>query len=629
MNGRRPTATKGLPFTVGGAWRATAWPLLILLVPALVYLPTLSYPFQYDDFHAIADNPYIRQWRWVPSFFVDPTLFSAQPENAMYRPLLLVTWAINWAVSGPDTWSYHLVNLALHTGCGWLVWRLGLGLFGDRPAAAVAALVFLVAPVNCEAVVYLSSRSETLAAFFVLLGLWLHQRPNSGAKGRIPVLLAFGAGMLTKSTAAVLPVLVILYDLLGTGPERRRDYRLYAGLGVVAAAYVVLGWRLVHRAALGAPVRGYGEQVWTQVKAGVHYLALQIVPVHLTVDHQFLISDTPLDPLVLAAGLLFASLAALAWRVRRERPLALFLLAWWLAALAPASLVPLHVLVNEHRLYLSTAAAALAVGACWQTVAAVGGARQRLLKGMGAVTLMALALLAGQRSRLWANDLALWTDAATKAPLMARPYIFLAEIHAREGRSAAAIEAYAQAIRRDPGFVVGYARMGELQLAAGQAAAARQVLTAGLARTGDHAEIWSQLAEVERSAGRWAACAEALERAVALDPDDPGLRNNLGNAYQMLDRAAEALAQHRQARELDPEDPRTWLNMGNAYLMLAQWAQAEAAYLQATRLDPAYGDAWASLVSLYQRQGRQADAEAVSRQAAAGLASAPAPTRRP
>jgi tetratricopeptide (TPR) repeat protein len=381
-------------------------------------------------------------------------------------------------------------------------------------------------------------------------------------------------------------------------------------------AYLAVGWRLVHRAAVAAPVRGYDEQLWTQVKAGIHYLVLQVVPVHLSVDHQFLISDSLADPFAVAAVLLWASLLVLTWQTRARDRLPLFLLLWWGVALAPASLVPLNVLVNEHRLYLSTGAAALALGSCWTRID-LGGSARRWSPVLAAVGLIILVGLTLQRSRVWASDYALWSDAATKAPMMARPYIFLAEAHARDGHDPEAIRAYEEAVRRDPGFAVGYARIGELLLRSGEGTRARAVLETGLARAGDTVELWTQLAELFRAEERWPECTLALERAVGLSPEDAGLRNNLGNAYQMIGRGHEALAQHAQADRLAPGDPRTWLNTGNAHLMLGEYPRAEEAFRRAVSLDPGFAPAWISLGAVLERAGKRQEALAAYQQGAA------------
>jgi hypothetical protein len=98
-------------------------------------------------------------------------MFSAMEERAMYRPVLLATYAGNYAIGEYSVGGYHWGNMGLHTANAWLVFGLasliGLGPWG----AMLSALCFALHPLQTEAVNYISSRSETLAAFFYLLGL--------------------------------------------------------------------------------------------------------------------------------------------------------------------------------------------------------------------------------------------------------------------------------------------------------------------------------------------------------------------------------------------------------------------------------------------------------------------------
>ena len=95
--------------------------LLVLVLPVvLAYGNSLGNPFHYDDGHSIVENPHIRQLANIPAFFFDATMFSKDPENAMYRPLLLTTYALNHAVSGYAVWSYHALFFLFCRACG--VW---------------------------------------------------------------------------------------------------------------------------------------------------------------------------------------------------------------------------------------------------------------------------------------------------------------------------------------------------------------------------------------------------------------------------------------------------------------------------------------------------------------------------
>ncbi len=502
--------------------------LLVFLAPVLVYSNSLSNPFQYDDFHSIADNPHIRSLANVPQFFSDPTLFSEIPESAMYRPLLLSTFAFNYAISGRKTWSYHLVNVVIHGLCGLLVFVLGRALLNETKPALIGALLFGVHPVNSEAVNYISSRSEILAALFFLLAFHLATIREGGAYRYPSVWGAFAAGLLSKSIVFVLPAVLWTRDLLircRTGREGRTA--LYAALAVLAAGYLWIVWSFLHKASLGAPVRSLPEQISTQIKALVFYLKLLAVPTGLTIDHQFLISDTPFDPISGPAGLFVLSLLFVAFGAARSKPIYLFSIAWFLIVLAPSSLIPLNVLVNEHRLYLPSVSFALVAGLTLKRFGSSHGRRR--IRGMIPVVLIGLLGVATtQRNTVWGSAYDLWEDAASKAPLMARPHIFLGDAHFEDGNLARAMKEFETVLIRDPGFGPAYIRLAVLHRAHGNERAAVGVLRRGVAAIPENADLWEALGEQHRRSRDFHASRDAYLRAVELDPEDGGLRNNLG-----------------------------------------------------------------------------------------------------
>src|SRR2546429_9613436 len=136
--------------------------ILFALVIAAVYANGLTIPFQFDDEHALEHNPAIRSLANIPRFFVDPNTSTVLRENKDLRPVLLTTFALNYAVSGDATWSYHVLNLVLHWLAVLLVFRIvraHLWLGADAVAvAAGAALAMGAHPLPTAAVGYLSAR---------------------------------------------------------------------------------------------------------------------------------------------------------------------------------------------------------------------------------------------------------------------------------------------------------------------------------------------------------------------------------------------------------------------------------------------------------------------------------------
>lgn len=569
--------------------------VLVGLLTLAVYANSLDNPFHYDDQHSIVDNPHLRDLGRVPSYFVDPTAFSADPDNAMYRPLLLATFACNYAISGYEVWSYHLLALGLHLTCALLVGNISKQLLGDQWAGWFAAALFALHPIHTEPVNYISSRSEILAACFFLLAFNFYI--GQGRRRLLSVGLAFAAGLLSKSTAVTLPVVLIAYELI----VRRRlplgDKGLFATLAGIGSLYMLMVWSLLAKATVGAPVRPYDQQLWTQVKAMVFYLQLLVWPAPQSVDHQFLLSDSFFDPIAASATCMLVSLVGLALYHRHRHPIPLLALAWFFITLAPSSLVPLNVLVNEHRLYLPAAALALVVAYTGLRLRRKAGGRW--VGGLGLAILVVGGWATVKRNEVWQHEYTLWGDAAAKAPLMARPFIYLGDAYLRDGRVAEAVAAFTHVVRRDPSFMLAYVQLGKLYQQQGQDALAVDILQRGLTVDRTDPDLWATLAESYRLQQDWPQSLNAYEQAVMLAPGDAGLRNNLGNIYQVFGRGEDALEQHQQALALIPADAETLLNLGNAQLMLEQFTAAIASYKQALAVREDYAGAWFNLGYVY------------------------------
>ena len=391
-------------------------PVALLVVLAfLLYANSFDNSFHYDDKHSIRDNPHLRQTANIPAFFSDPGLFSRDPDKGMYRPLLLTSFALNYAWDGYRTRTYRLVNILLHGFCAALVWGVARRLGQPAPRALLAGLLFVAHPLASEPVNYISSRSELLAAFFVLAACWFYL--GKGKWSGAAAILCFAAGLLSKSSAIALLALLPCLEWIRGGLDRWAWPR-YAPYGVVALVYLVQIRHLLDRAVWQQPVRPFDQQIATQIKACWYYIQLLVAPVRQSVDHAFFSSDPGQIPVVISL-LGVGVLVGLAFWGRRRHPFVFLGVLWIGVTLAPASLVPLNVLVNEHRLYLPLAGWALALSGLNLLERGPG------LLWLAPLCMAVLGLLTVQRNTVWASEATLWADAAAKAPEAVRPQVYL------------------------------------------------------------------------------------------------------------------------------------------------------------------------------------------------------------
>ena len=148
--------------------RETRYLFSILALAVLSHVNSIPGSFHYDDAHSIVDNPAIRTFETLPRILYDPAVFSGEPSMAMYRPLVVLSYVFNYAISPDSPLGFILFNLLLHAGVSLCVFLLLRCWAGDPWRAWGAAALFAVHPINSQVVNYVSSRSESMAALGVL-----------------------------------------------------------------------------------------------------------------------------------------------------------------------------------------------------------------------------------------------------------------------------------------------------------------------------------------------------------------------------------------------------------------------------------------------------------------------------
>lgn len=558
-------------------------PLWILLCAWLVYLNSLGNGFHYDDSHSIVENPQLRSLGNIPRFFIDPGLFSREPAMAMYRPALLTTFALNYAAGGYAVWGYHLVNILLHSLAALLVCRIVGGLTGRQGAGWWAGMFFAVHPIHAQAVNYLSSRSEVLSALGVLAAFHLMSRQR-----RVWALAAHALALLSKETGVVLAPLLALYEWLK--PAARREWKAHLPLWALTLAYVgVLSLSGFLPRSLAQEVRPLGEQLCTQLKALVYYLQLIAMPVRLSAEHAFAASRSLGDWPVLCSLLLAGSLLWCAWQ-RPQSPGSQGL-CWFLAGLGLTFVIPLNVLVSEHRLYLPLVGALLVLPL-----------DRRRWRWPGALALCLLAALTWQRNRVWQDEFTLWQDAASKAPKMFRAQSNWGMALYERGRVEEALQAFEQSLRLNPRYSKTWSNLGLVYEELGQEDEAEQAYLRALALRPDLAGACNNLGHLKLQQGDFAQAEAHLRKALELDPRYAQAQVNLGLLFHRRGQLDEARQRYEAALRLDPGDAEALNNLGLLHLDQGRPTEARAALQQALQARPAYQEARFNLELLELRQ---------------------------
>ncbi len=601
-------------------WQGPAAAALIATAALIAYHNSFSGPFVFDDTRAILGNPTIRSLRTA----LFPPAGSGLPVSG--RPLLNLSFALNYALGGTSVWGYHAANLALHILAGLTLFgivrrTLQLPAVGARLApgawwiAPAVALLWIVHPLQTESVTYVVQRAESLAALCYLLTLYAFIRGvESPQPGRWQVLaiLACLCGMAAKETVVTAPLVVLLYDrtfIAGSFRDawrrRRAVYLGLAGTWLLLAALVAATGGRGHTAGFGASV-DWRAYAFTQCGALLHYLKLAIWPHPLVLDYGNGVvtgAAAVLPHAVVLCLLAAATLAALG--SARWRRLG-FLGASFFAVLAPtSSVLPVATqTVAEHRMYLPLAAV-IALGVLG--LHALAGRRGPVIVAALAV---ALGVLTIRRNADYRSAVAIWTDTAAKCPGNARALSTLADALARTGRAADAISPYEQALQLTPDNAEVHGGLGNALVEIDRLDEALPHFTEAVRLAPDDARMRTNLGNALLKAGRLMEATAQQRQAVRLNPAIADVHFNLANTLALTGAYADAVGSYRQALRLSPDFVEARFNLGNALATLGRLDEAAAEYRAALKLDPALVAAWCSLGDALAQSGRIDEAAA-------------------
>jgi tetratricopeptide (TPR) repeat protein len=566
-----PTSSSREPLASSRAWMAAA---VLVLAGVAVYLNGLAAPFVFDDRDVIERNPSIRS---LAGSFFPP---AADGMTTSGRPLVNVTLALNHLLGGTDVGIYHVTNLLIHLLAGVVLYALlrrllgaaapgeckliddipdggsrvghhltddsASGAAGWNPVAWVAALLWMVHPLQTESVTYTAQRAESMVGLFLLLTIYAFLRatdPAGAARRRFWQGATVAAGLLgvfCKEVMVVAPVVVFLLDRTFVGGSFRVAWRHRRGLHLALfATWLPLAWLVAGSAGRGGTA-GLSAQVspWhyllTQAWAVPHYLRLALWPSPLVFDYGIGLIRNPAE--VIVPGLVVLALLGLTVWALVRRPRVGFALAFFFLVLAPSSsVVPVATqVIAEHRMYLALAAVTALV--------AVGLHRWlgRAALGVGIALAVALGAVTVARNRDYQSELGIWQDIAAKRPQNARAHANIGQLLSEQGREPEALAAYAEALRLLP-------------------AQPRTLFNAGLSLT--------NLGRLDEAIGRYAA-------AVELDPKYTDARINLGLLLLEKGRAPEALVHLAEAAKLAPEQPEALSGWGSALAQTGKLTEA-------------------------------------------------------
>ncbi|MBU1869784.1 MAG: tetratricopeptide repeat protein [Candidatus Omnitrophica bacterium] len=597
--------------------------LLIILLGIAVYYNSLGAKFVWDDFALVRDNSCIKDLSGLAQLFKKNIWAGIGEGSCVYRPLQMVSFALDYSLWRLNVFGYHFTNILLHILVALsLYWLISI-LFRDKALSLFATLLFVVHPIHSEAVTYISGRADPLAALFLLFAFifYLKHLELKNSILLIISLVSFALSLFSRENALIFPAVILLYHF-----SFKVKMRLAGFLSILALTIAYLILRLAGLGSFLPP-----EHIETTLLerlpgffvAITNYTRLLILPLNLHMEYGsglFRFYDFK----VILGFIIFVSLLIYAFKKRNADKLASFSILWFFITLLPSSnIYPINAYMAEHWLYLPSIGFFLIVANSLNLLRKKG--RLKASIAILACLLLAYSFLTIQQNNFWRNPVVFYGRTLKLSPNSVKIYNNLGLAYYESSKPIEAIACYEKALKIDPRHASSLNNLGVVYRHMGKRQEAIDLFKRALAINPDSAEAYYNLGAIyygfgkkEEAAGFYKkamqinphyanACNDLgviykdlgdfdkaevfLKRSLEINPDNIEAYNNLGIVYSLRGMQEEAASLFKEAIKIDPSNPIAYNNLGVVYNIKGDKAQAARLFKKALEIDPDYSDA--------------------------------------
>jgi tetratricopeptide (TPR) repeat protein len=569
---------------------------LIFLLGILVYSNTFHSSFHFDDFSSIVNNKSIRKlWNLEDIWRSTPT-----------RVFSYWTFALNYHWNGLDVVGFHVMNIGIHILSGIFLWWL-IRLLLSTPAmketsafrrrdvlSLAGALLFVVHPVQTQAVTYIVQRIASLATLFYLVSLCCYVcariKKVKRAQRLVFYLLSFIftlLAMLSKETAYTLPLAIVLIELFFMkGKFKIRTFLIFIGAGgsIVLPLLFYFGRKLP---TAETTTISRIEYLMTQFTVIPIYLKLLVVPAGQNLDYDIAVVRSMADPSALLGLALIVALVAVGVLLyTRHRLISFGFFLFFLALLPESSIIPIRDVIFEHRLYLPM------IGFVCIVIGFINVLYRTQMKRFIPLGLLLLfgvySITAYARNTVWKGDFVLWDDCVQKSPRKARPYLNRGIAYTERGMNNEASKDYEYVLHIDPRNGRALNNLANIYVARGEYDKAianyARALEIWLPDGEPYDEVYFSRATAYGQKGMYEKAIRDLDRYISTETDFAPAYCNRGVAKSNIGKYQEAIEDFTIALMKDQNYGEAYSDRGFVFQQMGKYEEAFKDYGEAIRL---------------------------------------------
>lgn len=573
---------------------------LFTLLGIAIYFPSLKGDFILDDYTSIVKNVYIRT-------LSDPsTLFSFAPS----RFVSYFTFAINYQMGKLDTFSYHITNTFFHIITSLLVFVFVRELVRNKKSLIplTVSFLFLVHPVQTQAVSYITQRMASMSAMFYIMAIILFIR--SRLKFNISYIAAIVTALISlfsKEISYTIPITILvtcIFFLKEKYSWKRICFAITPIFVLFVAVFTAVSFtpRLAS-ATISAPDPSHINPLrvpylLTQINAVSGYIFMLIVPKGQSLDHDFAIRSTffELPTLVSLTALVF--LLAIAFIFRKRHKVITFGILFFFITLSLESVVPLEDVFVEHRLYLPSFGLFLVYGYALIHFL-TRFLKISLVNFLVILHLAVLTIATFSRNVVWSSEEKIWTEAVALAPGKVRPHANLGVVYKLKKDTANALKEFERAISINQAHIKSYLNIAHMYIEADNPDRATDIFKTALEKNPHNEAILLELSNHYDNIGHNEAAKNMISSELEYAPGKSMLYFALGQLYLSEKNYDKAQTAFTKAIEKDPLLVESHARLAQAFLLTGKSNEAIEHYNSTLKLYPYHAQALLNRGKLY------------------------------
>ena len=603
--------------------------LLFSLIVLSAYSTNHNASWHFDDYPNIVDNPRIHLKEFKCKN-VEKALFAGYDDGQylgqrLYRPVSMLTFALNWYIGQDNVLGYHIVNNAIHlvTTCFLFLTVLNLlmspHLKGKYPGneyaiAFLSSILWAVNPIQTQAVTYIVQRMASLATMFYIIGIYFYLKTRLSSSGYYRFLfiagclLSFILALGSKENTLTFPIAVAIIEILffqnltDKNIRRKIIIALTIGIAVMTAMLTIL----YVQGNITNLLKGYEnrmftlkERLLTEPRIIIYYFSQIFYPLasRLSLVRDINISTSLFEPWTTIPSILaIISIVGIGFSQAIKRPIVAFsIFFYFINHVIESTILPLE-LIFEHRNYLPSFYLffPLTTGLIWLI--------DYFKKKNSFIHMLLVVFITGVifsfcvgtfvRNRTWATEKTLWEDCITKAPAVARPYHNLAFYHyQRFGDINKAMEFYKRALTKKylnskTGHAYTLNNMATIFFKINDYESSIKLCKKALEIKSDYLNALKNITLIYVRTGRFAEALESADSLLSERKESSDFLQTKGFVLLSAGRLDEALSILQMAFDMDPINKKANLYLGVALSLKGEYMKADTFLKNAYLLSP-------------------------------------------